>query len=163
MYRIGLGYDIHRLVKNRKLFIGGIPIPSSFGLDGHSDADLLIHSICDSILGALAKGDIGTHFSNKNPKYKNKRSNYFLVEVLKIMRKEGYRIINIDSTLICEKPKLNRYKNKITKSLEKKLKTPKEYISVKATTSEGLGPIGMSMAIACKTVVLIKKQAGCNT
>ena len=75
MYRIGLGYDIHRLVKNRKLFIGGILIPSDLGLDGHSDADLLIHSICDALLGALAKGDIGEHFSNKNPEYKNKRSN----------------------------------------------------------------------------------------
>ena len=155
MYRIGLGYDIHRLVKNRKLFIGGVLIPSSRGLDGHSDADVLIHSICDSILGALAMGDIGTHFSNKNPKYKNKQSTYFLNKVLQMMRQEGYRIVNIDSTLICEKPKLSRYRKKITTSLEKKLKIPKGCISIKATTSEGLGAIGEGMAIACKTIVLI--------
>jgi 2-C-methyl-D-erythritol 2,4-cyclodiphosphate synthase len=155
MYRIGLGYDIHRLVKNRKLFIGGVLIPSSRGLDGHSDADVLIHSICDSILGALAMGDIGTHFSNKDPKYKNKQSTYFLNKVLQMMRQEGYRIVNIDSTLICEKPKLSRYRKKITTSLEKKLKLPKGCISIKATTSEGLGAIGEGMAIACKTIVLI--------
>ncbi len=155
MYRIGLGYDIHRLVKNRKLFIGGVLIPSSRGLDGHSDADVLIHSICDSILGALAMGDIGTHFSNKDPKYKNKQSTYFLNKVLQMMRQEGYRIVNIDSTLICEKPKLSRYRKKITTSLEKKLKIPKGCISIKATTSEGLGAIGEGMAIACKTIVLI--------
>ena len=155
MYRIGLGYDIHRLVKNRKLFIGGVLIPSIYGLDGHSDADVLIHSICDSILGALGMGDIGTHFSNKDPKYKNKKSTYFMNKVVRMMRQEGYRIVNIDSTLICEKPKLSRYRKKITTSLEKKLKLPKGCISIKATTSEGLGAIGEGMAIACKTIVLI--------
>ena len=155
MYRIGLGYDIHRLVKNRKLFIGGVLIPSIYGLDGHSDADVLIHSICDSILGALGMGDIGTHFSNKDPKYKNKKSTYFMNKVVRMMRQEGYRIVNIDSTLICEKPKLSRHRKKITTSLEKKLKIPKGCISIKATTSEGLGAIGEGMAIACKTIVLI--------
>jgi 2-C-methyl-D-erythritol 2,4-cyclodiphosphate synthase len=155
MYRIGLGYDIHRLVKNRKLFIGGVLIPSIYGLDGHSDADVLIHSICDSILGALGMGDIGTHFSNKNPKYKNKKSTYFLNNVVRMMRQEGYRIVNIDSTLICERPKLSRYRSKMIASLEKKLKIPKGCISIKATTSEGLGAIGEGMAIACKTIVLI--------
>ena len=155
MYRIGLGYDIHRLVKNRKLFIGGVLIPSIYGLDGHSDADVLIHSICDSILGALGMGDIGTHFSNKDPKYKNKKSTYFINKVVRMMRQEGYRIVNIDSTLICEKPKLSRYRKKITTSLEKKLKIPKGCMSIKATTSEGLGAIGEGMGIACKTIVLI--------
>ena len=155
MYRIGLGYDIHRLVKNRKLFIGGVLIPSIYGLDGHSDADVLIHSICDSILGALGMGDIGTHFSNKEPKYKNKKSTYFLNKVVRMMRQEGYRIVNIDSTLICEKPKLSRHRKKITTSLEKKLKISKGCISIKATTSEGLGAIGEGMGIACKTIVLI--------
>lgn len=155
MYRIGLGYDIHRLVKNRKLFIGGVLIPSIYGLDGHSDADVLIHSICDSILGALGMGDIGTHFSNKDPKYKNKKSTYFINKVVRMMRQEGYRIVNIDSTLICEKPKLSRHRKKITTSLEKKLKIPKGCISIKATTSEGLGAIGEGMGIACKTIVLI--------
>ena len=157
MYRIGLGYDIHRLVKNRKLFIGGVLIPSSLGLDGHSDADLLIHSICDSILGALAKGDIGTHFSNTDPKYKNRKSSYFLKRILEIMKKEGYKIENIDSVLICQKPKLSKHRIKIIKSLEKILKIPRENISVKATTKEGLDSIGNNLAIACKCVVLISK------
>ena len=130
-------------------------IPSIYGLDGHSDADVLIHSICDSILGALGMGDIGTHFSNKDPKYKNKKSTYFLNKVVRMMRQEGYRIVNIDSTLICEKPKLSRHRKKIITSLEKKLKIPKGCISIKATTSEGLGAIGEGMAIACKTIVLI--------
>jgi len=116
---------------------------------------VLIHSICDSILGALGMGDIGTHFSNKNPKYKNKQSTYFLNKVMQMMRQEGYRIVNIDSTLICEKPKLSRYRTRIRASLEKKLKIPKECISIKATTSEGLGVIGEGMAIACKAIVLI--------
>ena len=155
MYRIGLGYDIHRLVKNRKLFIGGVLIPSIYGLDGHSDADVLIHSICDSIIGALGMGDIGTHFSNKDPKYKNKKSTYFINKVVRMMRQEGYRIVNIDSTLICEKPKLSRHRKKITTSLEKKLKIPKGCISIKATTSEGLVAIGEGFGIACKTIVLI--------
>ena len=157
MYRIGLGYDIHRLVKNRKLFIGGVQIPSSLGLDGHSDADLLIHSICDSILGALAKGDIGTHFSNTDPKYKNRKSSYFLKRILEIMKKEGYKIENIDSVLICQKTKLSKHRIKIIKSLEKILKIPRENISVKATTKEGLDSIGNNLAIACKCVVLISK------
>ncbi|MEC9381986.1 MAG: 2-C-methyl-D-erythritol 2,4-cyclodiphosphate synthase [Thermodesulfobacteriota bacterium] len=158
MYRIGLGYDIHKLTKNRSLFIGGIRIPSALGLEGHSDADLLLHTICDSILGALAKGDIGTHFSDKDPKYKNKKSAYFLKEVLKIMELENYTIENIDSTLICEKPKLYKYKTKIRKSLEKMLKMPKENISVKATTKEGLDSVGKNLAIACKTIILLKRN-----
>ena len=118
---------------------------------------MLIHSICDSILGALAKGDIGTHFSNTDPKYKNRKSSYFLKRILEIMKKEGYKIENIDSVLICQKPKLSKHRIIIIKSLEKILKIPRENISVKATTKEGLDSIGNNLAIACKCVVLISK------
>ena len=157
MYRIGLGFDIHRTKERRKLYIGGINIPSKLGLDGHSDADLLIHTICDAILGALALGDIGEHFSNKEQKNKNKRSTYFLKKILKLLDKESYGIVNIDSTIICEKPNLSRYKNKIRKSLSSIIRINMKNISIKATTSEGLGPIGKNEAIACKTIVLLQK------
>jgi len=157
MFRIGLGFDIHRTSENRKLFIGGVNIPSKFGLLGHSDADLLIHSICDAILGALGLGDIGDHFSNKDPKNKNKKSSFFLKKVLKLLKLEGYEIVNLDSTIICEKPKLSGYKSKIKNSLSGLLKISVKNISVKATTFEGLGPIGNNEGIACKTVILLRK------
>lgn len=157
MFRIGLGFDIHRTSEKRKLFIGGVNIPSKFGLLGHSDADLLIHSICDAILGALSLGDIGDHFSNKDPKNKNKKSSFFLKRVLKLLKLEGYEIVNLDSTIICEKPKLSRYKSKIKNSLSGLLKISVKNISVKATTFEGLGPIGNNEGIACKTVILLRK------
>ena len=157
MFRIGLGFDIHRTSEKRKLFIGGVNIPSKFGLLGHSDADLLIHSICDAILGALSLGDIGDHFSNKDPKNKNKKSSFFLKRVLKLLRLEGYEIVNLDSTIICEKPKLSRYQSKIRNSLSALLKISVKNISVKATTFEGLGPIGNNEGIACKTVILLRK------
>ena len=158
MYRIGIGYDIHKISKDEKLYIGGVKIPSKFGLLGHSDADLLIHSICDAILGALAKGDIGEIFSNKDNRNKNKRSSYFLKKILKIMEKEDYKIVNIDTTIICEKPKLSKYKAKIRKSLASILLIPLGCISVKATTSEELGHIGEKLGIACKTVLLLRKN-----
>ena len=157
MYRIGLGYDIHKLTKNRSLFIGGIRIPSALGLEGHSDADLLLHTICDSILGALAKGDIGTHFSDKDPKYKNKKSAYFLKEVLKIMELENYTIENIDSTLICEKPKVSKYRSKIINSLSRLMKINNYKINLKGKTVEKLGLIGKEKAIACEVITSLTK------
>ena len=120
--------------------------------------DILIHTICDSILGALAEGDIGDHFSDSDPKNKNKRSTYFLKKILKIMQKKSYKIINIDSTIICEKPKLSRFKNKMRMNISRIINLPIDKISVKATTSEGLGIIGKDMAMACKTIVLLKKN-----
>ena len=156
--RVGHGIDIHQLRSGIPLILAGLKIESKLGIVGHSDGDVVIHSIVDAILGALAKGDIGTHFSDKDPKYKNKKSAYFLKEVLKIMELENYTIENIDSTLICEKPKLYKYKTKIRKSLEKMLKIPKENISVKATTKEGLDSVGKNLAIACKTIILLKRN-----
>ena len=157
MYRIGLGFDVHKTSENRKLFIGGIKIPSKFGLLGHSDADVLIHSICDAILGALALGDIGEHFSDKDPKNKNKKSSFFLKKIIKILKDKNFEIVNIDSTIICEKPKMLKYKRKIKQSLASIMKINIDNISVKATTFEKLGPIGNNEGIACKTIVLLEK------
>ncbi|MBT3475670.1 2-C-methyl-D-erythritol 2,4-cyclodiphosphate synthase [bacterium] len=158
MYRIGLGFDVHKTSENRKLFIGGIKIPSKFGLLGHSDADVLIHSICDAILGALALGDIGEHFSDKDPKNKNKKSSFFLKKIIKILKDKNFEIVNIDSTIICEKPKMLKYKRKIKQSLASIMKINIDNISVKATTFEKLGPIGNNEGIACKTIVLLEKM-----
>lgn len=157
MYRVGIGFDIHKTSDKRKLILGGVNIPSKLGLIGHSDADVLIHSICDAILGALALGDIGEHFSDKDKKNKNRRSTVFLRKILSLLNKEGYKIINIDSTIICEKPNLLRYKKRIRKSLCDIIKINFGDLSIKATTSEKLGPIGNSEGIACKTIILIKK------
>lgn len=158
MFKIGIGYDIHKKLSTRPLYLGGILISKKNGLLGHSDADILIHTICDSILGALAEGDIGDHFSDSDPKNKNKRSTYFLKKILKIMQKRSYKIVNIDSTIICEKPKLSRFKNKMRMNISRIINLPIDKISVKATTSEGLGIIGKDMAMACKTIVLLKKN-----
>ena len=158
MFKIGIGYDVHKKLSTRPLYLGGILISEKNGLLGHSDADILIHTICDSILGALAEGDIGDHFSDSDPKNKNKRSTYFLKKILKIMQKRSYKIVNIDSTIICEKPKLSRFKNKMRMNISRIINLPIDKISVKATTSEGLGIIGKDMAMACKTIVLLKKN-----
>lgn len=158
MYRIGLGFDIHKTSEERELFIGGIKIPSKFGLLGHSDADVLIHSICDAILGALALGDIGEHFSDKDPKNKNKKSSFFLKKIIKLLKDKDFKIVNIDSTIICEKPKMLKYKRKIKQSLASIMKMNIDDISVKATTFEKLGPIGNNEGIACKTIALLEKK-----
>ncbi len=159
MYKVGLGYDIHRKEKNRKLFLGGLLISKNNGLVGHSDADVLIHSICDAILGALNEGDIGEHFSDKDPKNKNKKSSIFLKKIMKILKDNNYEVCNIDSTVICEKPNLKAYKKKIQNSLSLIMKINPNKISIKATTHEKLGEIGNDKAIASKSIVLIQKNA----
>ena len=151
--RIGFGYDIHKLKKGRKLFLGGIEIPYKFGLEGHSDADVVLHALCDAILGALALGDIGEHFPDNVQQTKNRRSTYFLQ---KIKEMADFSVINVDTTIIAKKPMLHKYKNKIRNNIAKLLDAKKDRISVKAKTNEGLGPIGEGKAIACYAVVLIK-------
>tara|TARA_B100000579_G_scaffold438051_1_gene471542 strand:- start:62169 stop:62654 length:486 start_codon:yes stop_codon:yes gene_type:complete len=157
MYRVGLGFDVHKTSEKKRLFIGGVRIPSKFGLVGHSDADVLIHSICDAILGALALGDIGDHFSDKDQKNKNKKSTIFLKKIMSLMKKEGYKIVNVDSTVICEKPRISKYKMKMKDTLSPILKINNKDLSIKATTFEGLGPIGNNEGIACKTIVMLEK------
>lgn len=157
--RIGIGYDIHRLVDERKLFIGGVEIPYVKGLSGHSDADLLIHALCDALLGAIAEPDIGELFPDTDPKYQGIASVELLKIVLKLMHKKGYQISNIDTVIIAEEPKLSPFKNSIRENLSKILNLDKDRLSVKAKTNEGLGEAGRGEAIACYATVLIKKES----
>ena len=131
--RIGYGYDVHKLVENRKLILGGVQIPYTKGLIGHSDADVLIHAVIDAILGALAKGDIGQHFPDSNDLYKNINSRILLRDVKKIMNNEGYEISNLDATICAQKPKLKDYLLKMRKNISKDLDTELINISIKAT------------------------------
>lgn len=155
--RIGSSIDIHRLVENKKLILGGVEVPSSKGCLAHSDGDVLIHAIVDALIGALGLGDIGEHFSDKDPKYQNISSTYFLKEVKKMLEKEGYEILNIDSLIILETPKLKEYKNKMKENIAKILEIDSSKINVKAGTNEGIGEIGRGEAIEAYATVLIRK------
>jgi len=157
--RIGIGYDLHRLVNERKLFIGGIEIPYLKGLLGHSDADVLIHAICDALLGAIAEGDIGELFSDTDPKYQDIPSAELLKIVLGLVRKQGYEISNLDTVIIAEEPKLVPFKKRIQESLSTIMKVDKNCVGVKAKTHEGLGELGRKEGIACFATVLIKKES----
>jgi len=157
IYRIGIGYDLHRLVEGRKLTIGGITIPHEKGLLGHSDADVLIHAIIDAILGALAMGDIGTHFPDTDPQYKDIDSKTLLHHIIHLTKEQGWYIVNIDSTIIAEKPKLKPFIKNIREVLSQILEMPIDCISVKAKTNEGIGPEGKEEAISCFAVVLLSQ------
>lgn len=150
--RIGIGYDLHRLVKGREFILGGIKIPFSKGLLGHSDADVLLHSIGDAILGASGERDIGYHFPDTDKKHKDISSSVLLKEIMKITKA---KIINIDSVVICETPKLSPYIPGMQKKIAKILNVPTKRVSVKAKTNEGVGLIGKSEGVASYTVVLI--------
>ena len=154
-YRIGIGYDIHRLIEGRKLFIGGVEIPYIKGLLGHSDGDVLIHAICDAILGALAEGDIGQHFPDTDPKYHN----IYSIEILKIVNSlvenKGFVISNIDSVVIAQEPRLLPFKKQMQEIIAKALKIKEDSVNIKAKTNEGIGEIGQIEAIACYAVVSI--------
>ena len=155
--RIGSSIDIHRLVENRKLIIGGVEIPSSKGSLAHSDGDVLIHAIVDALIGALGKGDIGEHFSDKDPKYQNINSTYFLECVKKMLSDEGYEILNIDSLVILETPKLKDYKQKMKENIALHLGIDASKVNVKAGTNEGIGELGRNEAIEAHATVLIGK------
>ena len=156
-YRIGHGFDIHKLVEDRKLILGGVEIPNEKGLLGHSDADVLTHSIMDALLGALALGDIGKYFPPEDAKYKDACSLELLKEVLKLLKSNNYNIVNLDATIQAEKPKLLPYIEKIRIKLAETIGIALDKVSVKATTMEGLGPVGEGKAIACHCVVLLSK------
>jgi len=153
--RVGIGYDVHKLVENRKLIIGGIDIPYEFGLLGHSDADVLTHAIIDALLGALALGDIGKLFPDNDSAYKDICSMELLSKVHNIITEKGYKIINIDSVIVAEKPKFAPYIDKICDSLARCLNLDADQLSVKAKTEEGLGFTGQGQGIAAKAVVLL--------
>lgn len=156
--RIGFGYDVHQLVENRKLFLCGLEIPHSKGLLGHSDADVAIHAIMDSILGALALGDIGKIFPDTDMKYKDIDSKILLEEVCEIMHKEGYEISNLDLTIAAQEPKLAGYIIDMRKLVANLLKTDVKNISVKATTTENLGFVGRKEGISTYCVCLLKNK-----
>lgn len=155
--KIGIGYDVHKLVEGRKLFIGGIEIDYKFGLLGHSDADVLIHAIMDAIIGALALGDIGKLFPDTDDKYKDIDSKILLKKVYEIMTEKNYKIANIDSVVIAQKPKLKDYIEDMRACLSNILNTDIENVSVKATTTEKLGFEGREEGIAAQAVVLLEK------
>lgn len=154
-YRVGIGYDIHRLVDGRKLFIGGVKIPYIKGLLGHSDGDVLLHAICDALLGATAEGDIGQHFPDTDPRYHNISSIELLGMVYDLIKKKNFVIDNIDSVIIAQEPILEPFKKQMREEITKALGIGEDSVSIKAKTNEGLGEIGRKEAIACYAVVTI--------
>ena len=159
LFRIGNGYDIHKLVKGRDLIIGGVKLehPDNLGLEGHSDADVLSHSIMDALLGALSLGDIGKYFPPTDQKWKNADSLFLLSKVIDLIRKEGWEINNIDTVLIAERPKMMLYIKLMKKNISKILNIDENLIGIKATTNERLGPEGREEGISCHSVVLLEK------
>lgn len=160
MIRFGFGYDIHRFAAKRKLILGGVHIPSKVGLLGHSDADVLLHAICDALLGAAALGDIGQHFPDTDPQFIGMSSLKFLIATRELLDAAGYRVINVDSTLVLETPKVGPYIRPMRQKIAKALKTDAEQVSVKATTNEGLGALGAGEGCAAYAVAAIEACAG---
>ena len=154
---VGIGFDIHRLIKGKKLYLGGLKIPFHSGLKGHSDGDVIIHSIIDALLGAMGKKDIGTLFPDNKKKFKNIRSPKMLKPVIEIMDKNEFYINNVDINLICEQPKVSKYRDKIIKSLSKLLNIDSSLINLKGKTVEKLGLIGKEKAIACEVICSISQ------
>ena len=154
-FRVGHGYDVHKLVEDRKLIIGGVEIPHSKGLLGHSDADVLAHAICDALLGAAALGDIGKNFPDDDDRYKDIDSLVLLEKVCELIRNKGYEISNVDSTILAQAPKLRPYIDEMRSKLAKAMKLDIDELSVKATTEERLGFTGREEGIAAHAVVLL--------
>jgi len=159
-FRIGNGYDIHRLVTDRELIIGGVNLkhPNNLGLDGHSDADVLCHSIMDALLGALSLGDIGKYFPPSDQKWKNADSLFLLSKVIELIRKEGWEVNNIDSVIVAERPKIKPYVQLMKNNISNTLQINGSFIGIKATTNERLGPEGREEGISCHSVVLLEKK-----
>ncbi len=149
--RIGMGYDVHRLVEGRRLILGGLEIPFEKGLLGHSDGDVLLHALCDALLGAVGKGDIGRHFPDTDPEYKDISSLVLLDRTRGIVK--GYRINNIDCLIIAQEPRLTPYLSKMKENIAQVLKIEKGKINIKATTTEGLGPMGRGEGIAAYAII----------
>ena len=155
--RVGLGYDVHRLVEGRELWLGGVKIEHTLGLDGHSDADVAIHALCDAILGAAALRDIGYHFPPSDNTFKGIDSKILLAEVIKLIKEKGYKLGNADITICAERPKINPHIPSMIKALAPILEIEEDEVSIKATTTEKLGFVGKEEGIAAHAVVLIEK------
>jgi len=160
LIKIGFGYDAHRLVRGRRLVIGGVEIEWHVGLHGHSDADVLTHAIIDALLGAMGKGDLGQHFPDTDPRYKDVESLFLLNEVVSKMKEQGYEVNNLDATIVAEAPNLSRYFEKMKANLAGVLDTKKENLNLKATTTEGMGFCGREEGMAAYAVVSIIKVEG---
>jgi 2-C-methyl-D-erythritol 2,4-cyclodiphosphate synthase len=154
-YRTGIGWDVHRLAPGRPLILGGVTVPSELGLDGHSDADVLSHAITDALLGAAALGDIGMHFPDSDPRWAGAGSLLFLHHALSLASEHGYRLVNVDATVILERPKLKDYRTAIRKRLAATLGLDLDRVSVKFKTAEGLGPVGEARAAEAQAVVTL--------
>lgn len=155
--RVGMGYDVHRLVEKRKLILGGVEIPHEKGLLGHSDADVLVHSIMDALLGAMGKGDIGKYFPDTDDSYSGISSIKLLKKVMELVN-EDYIIVNIDNVIMAEKPKIYPYIDEMKKILSKVMDVKEEMINIKGTTTEKLGFVGREEGIACQTIVLLDNK-----
>jgi 2-C-methyl-D-erythritol 2,4-cyclodiphosphate synthase len=157
MYRIGIGYDIHRLKKGRPLMLGGVRLPFAMGLDGHSDADALLHAIIDALLGAAGLPDIGSYFPPGDPKTRNIPSRKMVLKAMEELRKHGYRVVNVDSVIIAEAPRLAPHREHIRKTVASLLEIPPADVQLKGKTHEGLDALGKRKAIAVHAVVLLQK------
>ena len=155
--RIGHGYDVHRLVEGRDLILGGVKIDFELGLLGHSDADVLLHAVSDALLGAAGLGDIGRHFPDTDPKYKGADSRVLLRHVVELVREKGYRISNVDVTMIAQKPKLKDHIPQMVKNIAADLEIPEDRVNVKATTEEKLGFTGSMEGLRCHAVCLLEE------
>ena len=158
IFRSGIGFDVHRLVEGRKCIIGGVDIPYEKGLLGHSDADVLVHAICDALLGAAGLGDIGTYFPDTDPAFKDANSLNLLARVAQEVAKAGYRIVNIDSVVVCERPKVNPHREQMKENIAKVLGVAKEQVGIKASTSEKLGFTGRMEGIMAQAVASLCKD-----
>ena len=157
-YRTGLGWDVHRLVPRRPLILGGVTIPSEFGLEGHSDADVLAHAITDAILGAAALGDIGMHFPDSDPRWKGADSLVFLKHAVELARGAGFELVNVDSTVILERPKLKDHRMPIREKLAATLGLAMDRVSVKFKTAEHVGPVGEGRSAEAQAVVTVRRE-----
>jgi 2-C-methyl-D-erythritol 2,4-cyclodiphosphate synthase len=153
--RIGMGYDVHRLVEGRKLVLGGVTIPFEKGLLGHSDADVLVHAVCDALLGAAGLGDIGLHFPDTDSEYKDVASIKILAKTYELISGKGFSIMNLDSTIFADAPKLSQYRDAMQKNISRTIEIEQDRVNVKATTFEGLGMIGKGEGIGAMCVALI--------
>lgn len=155
-YRVGQGFDVHRLAPGRKLVLGGVHIPHPAGLWGHSDADVLLHALMNAVLGAIGKGDLGTHFPDTDPEFEGASSASLLDRVLRLMRQAGFGVVNVDVTVIAQQPRLAPHFGAVRTRLASLLEVPEEVVNLKAGTMEGLGPIGEGRAMAALAVVLLR-------
>jgi 2-C-methyl-D-erythritol 2,4-cyclodiphosphate synthase len=156
--RVGIGYDIHRLVEGRQLVLGGVEIPFEKGLLGHSDSDVLTHAICDALLGAAALGDIGTHFPDSDPRWSGASSLNLLAQVVELLAQNGFDVANVDATIMAERPKLRSHIDSMREELASVLSIPIDQVSIKAKTNEALDSVGRNEAIAAHAVVLIHRR-----